>query len=393
MQPIGKLCTGLLLLACSASFGPCAMATAERRDIDTLVQEAAQAVMQQHRIPGLAIAVSVDGTQRFYNYGVSSKATQQAVTSDTLFEIGSISKTFTATLATYAQANGRLALSDSPSSYLPQLQGSKLDQVTLINLATHTAGGFPLQVPDEVQNSEQLMAYFQAWQPQFAPGTHRTYANPSIGLLGLIAAKSMSMPFAAALEGELFAKLGMRGSYINVPANKLSLYAQGYSKEDVPVRLNPGVLAAEAYGVKTSAKDLLRFIEVNLNPAETDAKLKRAISDTHRGYFKVGAMTQALIWEQYSYPVELATLLEGNASQMIYQSNAATELKPPLPAQEEVWINKTGSTNGFGAYVAFVPAKKLGIVLLANKNYPNESRVQLAYRILSELDCCSPTAN
>jgi beta-lactamase class C len=40
-----------------------------------------------------------------------------------------------------------------------------------------------------------------------------------------------------------------------------------------------------------------------------------------------------------------------------------------------------------------VPAKKLGIVLLANKNYPNESRVQLAYRILTELDCCSQTAN
>lgn len=393
MRSIGNTCLGLLLLAGAASFGSVALATPEPRDIDALVHESAQALMQQYDIPGLAIAVSAHGKQRFYNYGLASKATQQAVTRDTLFEIGSISKTFTATLATYAQANGRLALSDSPSSYLPQLQGSKLDQVTLINLATHTAGGFPLQVPDAVQDSEQLMAYFQAWQPQFAPGTHRTYANPSIGLLGLIAAKSMGMPFEAALEGELFAKLGMRGSYINVPANKLPLYAQGYSKEDVPVRLNPGVLAAEAYGVKTSAKDLLRFIEANLNLAETDGQLKRAISATHTGYFKVGAMTQDLIWEQYSYPVQLATLLEGNGYQMILQSNAATELTPPLPAQQDVWVNKTGSTNGFGAYVAFVPAKQLGIVLLANKNYPIESRVRLAYRILNELDCCAPTAN
>jgi beta-lactamase class C len=99
-------------------------------------------------------------------------------------------------------------------------------------------------------------------------------------------------------------------------------------------------------------------------------------------------MTQDLIWEQYGYPVKLDTLLEGNADKMAYESQAATELIPPQPPQQAVWINKTGSTSGFGAYVAFIPAKKLGIVILANKNYPNEHRVRLAYQILGKLDCC-----
>jgi beta-lactamase class C len=386
MRPIGTFCARLLLFACACALGSVATASAKPRDLDATVQQAARAVMQQYGIPGLAIAVTANGEQRFYNFGVASRETRQAVTADTLFEVGSVSKTLTATLATYAEARGRLSLTDSPGKYLPQLPGSRLDQVTLINLATHTAGGFPLQVPDEIRNDQQLMDYFRSWQPQFAPGTHRTYANPSIGLLGVVAAKSLGMPFVTAMEAELFPKLGMRSSYIEVPASAMPRYAQGYNKEDAPVRLNPGMLAAEAYGVRASSKDLLRFIEVNLGLVDTGSTLKRAIAATRRGYFKLGPMTQDLIWEQYDYPVELEALLEGNGSKMAYQSHAVTALSPPMPAEDAAWVNKTGSTNGFGAYLAFVPAKKLGIVVLANKNYPNEDRVRLAHRILGELD-------
>lgn len=389
MRPLGKRCAVLFLLAASAVFCHLAMANTLGPDFDARVQTAAEEVMEQYGIPGLAIALTRNGKQRFYSYGVASKDTQQPVSRDTLFELGSISKTFTVTLATHAQAKGLLSLGDSPGTYLPSLRGSALDRVTLINLGTHTAGGFPLQVPEAIGNTQQLLDYFKAWQPTYAPGSHRTYANPSIGLLGMIAAKALNLPFDAALEQQLFAELGMPDSHIQVPASKLPRYAQGYNKEDAPVRLNPGVLAAEAYGVKSSAKDLIRFIEANLGRTETGPTLARALADTRRGYFQIGAMTQDLIWEQYSYPVTLATLLEGNANRMVFESMAATPLNPPLPPQDAVWVNKTGSTNGFSAYLAFVPAKQLGIVLLANKNHPSEARVRLAHRILSELDCCA----
>lgn len=384
MRPIGQFCAALFLLA--GTYASLAQAEAPQAAIDTQVQAAAQALMQQYGIPGLAIAISANGQQRFYSYGVASRDTQQPVTRDTLFEVGSISKTFTATLATYAQAHGRLSLTDSVGMHLPELQGSPFAQLSLIHLATHTAGGFPLQVPEQVRNTAQLLDYLKAWQPSYAPGTRRTYGNPSIGMLGLITAESLHLTFAEALEQRLFPGLGMPNSYIQVPAPKWALYAQGYNQEDAPVRLNPGVLAAEAYGVKTSARDLLRFVEANLGLVELEPPLERALGDARTGYFQLGAMTQDLIWEQYPYPLALETLLEGNSSKMIQQSQAVSALQPPLPAQQAVWVNKTGSTNGFGAYVAFVPAKRLGIVLLANKNYPNEARVRLAYRILGELD-------
>ncbi|MGN2466772.1 class C beta-lactamase [Pseudomonas fragariae (ex Marin et al. 2024)] len=376
------LCTGLLLVSAVA------VADDDTASVDAFVQAEASKVMQENHIAGLSIAVTRQGKQQFYTYGVASKATGQPVTRDTLFELGSISKTFTATLATWAQANGQLSLTQSIDSYIPQLQATRLGKVPIFHLGTHTAGGFPLQVPDKVQNTLQLMEYFKAWQPEYLSGTHRTYANPSVGLLGMVAARSMQLPYEQALQQRLFPALGLSNTYIDVPDEKQALYAQGYNKLDEPVRVNPGPLAAEAYGVKSSSGDLLRFVEANIGLGQNDAALQKALRDTRTGYFKVGGMTQDLIWEQYPLPVRLETLLEGNASAML-NTVKAEMIEPSQAAQSSVWVNKTGSTNGFGGYVAFIPEQQLGIAILANKNYPNEERVKLAYRILQKMGCCS----
>jgi len=60
--------------------------------------------------------------------------------------------------------------------------------------------------------------------------------------------------------------------------------------------MTPGVLASEAYGIRTSVGDLLRFVEANMRMLDLDEKLQRAITDTHTGYYRIGAMTQDLIW-------------------------------------------------------------------------------------------------
>ncbi|TDY22151.1 beta-lactamase class C [Paraburkholderia sp. BL6665CI2N2] len=358
--------------------------------IKRTVDAAIQPLMAQDGIHGMAVGIVVAGKPYVYNYGVASTETNKPVTRDTLFELGSISKTFTATLASYAQVNGDLSLSDTTSKYLPVLQGSPFGNVKLVNLGTHTPGGLPLQVPDDIHNNDELMQYFKAWQPSCAPGTCRTYANPGIGTLGLITAKSMGQDFTALMDQRMFPALGLKNSYIDVPTARMPDYAQGYKKDGAPIRMAPGVLSAEAYGVKSTAADMTRFMQANMNLLQLDAKLQRAITDTHTGYFKASVLTQDLIWEQYAYPVALKTLLAGNSSSMALKATPAVEIKPPLAPRSNVWINKTGSTNGFGAYVAFVPEKQLGIVLLANKNFPNEDRVAAAYEILTALAEAAP---
>lgn len=376
--------TGSLLaipaLACRSGK---AHAQTDQSQPDRAVNAAIGPVMERSNVSGLAVAVSVEGKQHFFNYGVASKASGQKVTKDTIFEIGSISKTFTATLASYAHARGSLSLTDNASKYWPTLAGSSLDRVSLLELATYTAGGLPLQFPADVTDRENMVAYFRSWRPAYAAGIYRLYSNVSIGLFGYLAARSMGKPFDDLMQQELIPALGLAHTFIKVPRDQMGNYAYGYSKDNKPIRVTPGVLDSEAYGVKTTAADLIRFVEANMGLIRLDQQLQRAITDTHTGYFKAGALTQDLAWEQYPYPVTPAALLEGNGAALSSSAAPVTTITPPQQPREDVWINKTGSTNGFGAYVAFVPQKRLGIVILANKSFPIDERVTAAYNILS----------
>jgi beta-lactamase class C len=356
-----------------------------RARIASVVENAVRPLMQEFRIPGMAIGIVAGGESRVFNYGVASIETRRPITDDTLFELGSISKTFTATLTAYAQVRGRLSLTDPTAKYLPSLRGSEFGRVTLLNLGTHTPGGLPLQVPDDIRNDEQLLEYLRTWRPSCAPGTCRTYSNPGIGTLGLIAAKSTGEGFEALIEQQLLPALGMHNTYINVPAARMASYAEGYTQDGSPVRMKPAELWPETYGIKSTAADLVRFMEANMMLVTLEEQLQRAIAQTHTGYFRAGVLTQDLIWEQYAYPVALQTLLEGNSYAMINNSTPATAIVPPQQPRADVWINKTGTTNGFGAYVAFIPALRLGIVMLANTNYPIDARVKAAYLILTSL--------
>lgn len=346
------------------------------------VDAAVRAAMERNDIPGMAVGVTVAGRRFFAYQGVAARDSGRRVDEDTLFEIGSVSKTFTAALASYARELGALSLYDTAAVHWSALAGSPIADARLLDLATYTAGGLPLQFPDAVTDEAEMLAYFREWQPAFPPGTQRVYSNPSIGLFGHLAARSMGKPFRELMEARLFPLLRLSRTYLQVPANRMDDYAWGHARDGRQVRVSPGALDDEAYGVKTTAADLLRFVEAQMGVRPLDDRPQRALAATHTGYYEAGVMTQALGWEMYPHPAPLERLLEGNGSDMALKPQPATKLVPPRPAAADVLVNKTGSTNGFGAYAAFVPSLRAGVVLLANRNYPNAERVRLAHGIL-----------
>ncbi len=377
----------LLLLGSSSAVS----AQSDGADMGEVIDPVVESLMRQQSIPGMAVAVVRPQGTQILNYGFADRDSETPVDDETLFEIGSLSKIFTATLASLAAVEGRLDLEAPVSRYLPALEGSAFDEISGRNLGTHTTGGLPLFVPDEVTDHDSLMAWYRQWQPTELIGESRTYSNLGIGLLGMEAAASLDQAFVPAMKARVLEPLGLQHTWYDVPEAQMAHYAMGEDKQGQPIRVAPGVLDDEAYGIKTTAGDLARLVQANLGLLDIDDDLQQAIDITRHGYFQVGEMTQDLVWEQYPLPVSLDTLLAGNGHDMILKPNAAEAIEPPQSSQvqaprDDVWINKTGSTNGFGGYVVLVPGKQVGLVMLANRNYPNDARVQAAYEMLSKLN-------
>ncbi|MCZ3152274.1 ADC family extended-spectrum class C beta-lactamase [Acinetobacter baumannii] len=356
--------------------------TPKDQEIKKLVDQNFKPLLEKYDVPGMAVGVIQNNKKYEMYYGLQSVQDKKAVNSSTIFELGSVSKLFTATAGGYAKNKGKISFDDKPGKYWKELKNTPIDQVNLLQLATYTSGNLALQFPDEVQTDQQVLTFFKDWKPKNPIGEYRQYSNPSIGLFGKVVALSMNKPFDQVLEKTIFPALGLKHSYVNVPKTQMQNYAFGYNQENQPIRVNPGPLDAPAYGVKSTLPDMLSFIHANLNPQKYSADIQRAINETHQGRYQINTMYQALGWEEFSYPATLQTLLDSNSEQIVMKPNKVTAISK-VPSVK--MYHKTGSTNGFGTYVVFIPKENIGLVMLTNKRIPNEERIKAAYAVLSAI--------
>lgn len=203
------------------------------------VDAVAQAALQQQGIPGMTVALAKKGTMLYVQgYGVSDLTTQQATPQTTIFEIGSITKQFTAALIMRLQEQGKLHVDDSITAYLPEY--SFPSAITLRMMLTHTSGlanftDFP-QLGDWVKHgvSEATVLTAVSQAPlQFQPGTQYSYSNSNFFALGTIIEKLTGQTYAADLNQFIFQPLGMTNTYYMLPPASQS--ATGYTNNGAGV--------------------------------------------------------------------------------------------------------------------------------------------------------------
>ncbi|MGB7803887.1 CMY2/MIR/ACT/EC family class C beta-lactamase [Buttiauxella sp.] len=377
------LCCMLMLTASCSTFA--AQKTLSEKQIAQTVDRVITPLLKEQSIPGMAVAVIYQGKPYYFTYGQADVGQNLPVTKETLFELGSVSKTFTGVLGGNNVARGEIKLSDPATKYWPELTGQQWKDITLLQLATYTAGGLPLQVPDDVTSQTSLFNFYQNWQPQWEPGDTRLYANASIGLFGALAVKPSGLSFEEAMSKRVFQPLNLSHTWIKVPTSEQSHYAWGY-RDGKAVHVSPGMLDAEAYGVKSTIEDMASWVQANMKPEDVDDKtLQQGIELAQSRYWRIGSMYQGLGWEMLNLPVEANTLINGSDNKVALAAQKAVAIEPPAPVVKASWVHKTGSTGGFGTYVAFIPEQQLGIVMLANKSYPNTERVKAGYKILEAL--------
>jgi CubicO group peptidase (beta-lactamase class C family) len=287
---------------------------------------------------GATVGVWKDGEQRVFAYGTAKP--------DSVFEIGSITKTFTALALAQLVVQGKARLDEPVRQLLPEdtVRQPAGREITLLDLATHRSGlpSFPNNLhPTDRRNplvfpeygAADLYAFLKNWGIAKPRRPSFSYSNVGFGLLGQALANRAGVGYEDLVHG-ITEPLGMFYTVVNLLPRQRGRLIQGYNALHAPVRAVELGALAPAGAIRSTAADMLRYLRVNLHP-ETVAGadgLRAAIEEQHklRAQIAPGASI-ALSW--------------------LYNNGT-------------YWHN--GATAGYTSYAFFNPAHDYAVVVLTN---------------------------
>jgi len=295
--------------------------------------------------------VDPNGTSIF-SFGNMSTRHNIPVNENTLFNIGSITKTFTTLLLADMVKQGLVNLTDPIERYLPssvkvpEFNGQK---ITLEHLATHTSGlpEFPPNLLDnngniiESYNASQLYQALSNTKLTRAPGSQFQYSSFGMGLLGQILSLKAGVSYNQLVKDRILNVLGMNDTKITLSQNEINnSFPVGHrGGKEITTPKIPMILA-DAGAYHSTAPDMLKYISANLGLIHT--KLDDAMKLQH-----------------------LIRHTGVNANPMNYTEYVGLGWRILTNFGTEV-IAHTGAINGWNANVAFIPSKQIGVVSLCS---------------------------
>jgi CubicO group peptidase (beta-lactamase class C family) len=225
--------TIFFLSACGSSNSSLTQSSPQPTTLGAAVDKLVQAQMQENGIPAMTVALAKKGQMLYVRgYGTSDLATGSPNQSSTVFEIGSITKQFTAALIMQLQEQGKLHIDDSAVSYLPGY--SFASAITIRMLLNQTSGladftnfgNFGHWVLDGISEPDALTEIAHAGL-QFTPGSQYAYSNSNYYLLGSIIEKVSGEGYAVDLQQNIFTPLALKNTFYDLPP--ASVAASGYT--------------------------------------------------------------------------------------------------------------------------------------------------------------------
>jgi CubicO group peptidase (beta-lactamase class C family)/acetyl esterase/lipase len=231
-------------------------------------------------VPGAAAGILLEGREAYAFHGVTSVENPLPVDRGTLFQIGSTTKTFTATALMRLVEQGRVELSAPVRRYVPELRASEeavAERVTVLQLLNHTAGWAGDHFLDAGDGDDALARYVESMaelEQISPPGAIASYNNASFKLAGRVIEKVTGQTYEAALRELVLDPLGLERSFLS-PAEVMSRrFAAGHSERDGQVHVaRPWRLprtANAAGGLTSTAVDQLRYARFHLGDGTAD---------------------------------------------------------------------------------------------------------------------------
>ena len=243
------------------------------------VADALVAAMREARIPGAALGILAGGREEHASFGVASLSSLRPVTPNTLFQIGSLTKTYTATAIWRLIDEGALALDAPVRRYLRGLRlrdEATITAVTVANLLEHTAGWYGDEGFDTGDDAFALTRYVDSRLPElpqlFECGEFFSYNNAAFGLLGRLVELTAMTDYNDALQKLVLGPLGLTNTVLDRAAVLKRPYADGHTAMPVNGRDTVAVQtplwiprsADPAGGIWSTTRDVLRYARLHL---------------------------------------------------------------------------------------------------------------------------------